>query len=240
MGCWSESCALSGLEIMLGESGVYVAMLKPSKYGDGMEISIPPVKGKYDDYGGIDLEEDCPLLELVTGENWRPREDEFLKFGRPVYINGAVFESLPQLKKEMNWRGATIAEGYQHHKDELEKQVKENMELLSEFMDDPAVTAYRDLKMSMLFGSANSVWPLARTLYKAGEDNSYFYKMHERAYVLQLAQHELRKLVVPGVGGPQHSGEVALRQFYTTVSDILDARIEEFKKDEFYEDDDPS
>ena len=67
MGCWSESCAISGLEIGDGCESL-VMVLSPAedrKYPEHGTFSryialTPPVWGKYTDYGDIDTDEtDC-------------------------------------------------------------------------------------------------------------------------------------------------------------------------------------
>lgn len=225
MGCWSESCALSGLEVMLGEKDVYVALIQPNKYRDTAlwEIVVPPIKGTYDDYGGINLTEDAVLFDLHKGDNWRPWNDDR---GQPIYINGLVFDSLPQLEREFDWKGKTLEDAFQVHIEELkEKQL--DVDALIKVSKHTAIV---DQFIDLLFSVTNSIIVNGSALYKKNDPN--FWKFYKRAYMLQYAQFELRKLCVPKIGGPQHNGERALKQFYTTVNNILDARIEEFNEDE--------
>lgn len=237
MGCWSESCALSGLEIQMGEENVYVALLAKSKYGEAMyDIVVPPVKGTYDDYGGIDLEEDCFLLGLKKGDNWRPMEDDEdgnAPKGEPVYISGAVFDFLPNLLREFYYHGATLEEAYEYHLSEVREKIEESrktFEMLADASEnEDSRNQFRSIQVSMAFGLSNSVLPSASKLYQDlnGGDDSEFFKFYKRAFMLQCAQMELRKLVVPGVRGPQHCGEVALNQFYGLVGPIVKARVDE-------------
>lgn len=229
MGCWSESCALSGLEIMLGEKNTYVALLAPSKYGEPMhDILVPPVKGTYDDYGGIDLDEDCFVLNLKAGDNWRPMDEEV---GAPIYLNGTVFDFLPSIQKEFNYHGATLAESYEYHLSDVQKKIDENKALFQALADASpnAAEQFRSIKVSMAFGLSNSVWPKASHYYEElqGADDTEFFKFYKRAFMLQCAQMELRKLCIPGVRGPQHCGEIALKQFYDLVTPILNERVSE-------------
>lgn len=232
MGCWSESCALSGLEIMMGEEDVYVALMTPSKYGKNeWDIVVPPVKGTYDDYGGIDLTEDVPYYNLVKGDNWRPREDGR---GQPVYFNGAVFDSLASLEREFAYNGRTIGEAFAYHVSELMEDAKEVDDLVQELGSEVA-KALADIKMSRVFRNDGPLEDAVHLFRNVPREE--FIKLYKRAFILSCAQRELRKLVVPGVSGPQHNGETALKQFYTTVNNILDERIERFRK-EYGEDED--
>mgnify|MGYP000026455675 CR=1 FL=1 len=76
MGCWSESCALSGLEISDG-TDAYAVILKPNKYERSKyDICVPPIKGTYDDYGGLVLLESNEQYNLVKGETFTLVDDD--------------------------------------------------------------------------------------------------------------------------------------------------------------------
>lgn len=85
MGCWSESCAISGLEIGAYDEAV-VMVLAPAKddgYGHGAFCRFspitPPTFGKYSDYGDIEGPEDNPeQLDSKFFTDW-------LEKGRRVY-----------------------------------------------------------------------------------------------------------------------------------------------------------
>lgn len=67
MGCWSENCALSGLELYDG-CDVYAIMLKheaASPFNSGVYLEMAPVYGKYDDYGGIDIVDDMQMFDAI-------------------------------------------------------------------------------------------------------------------------------------------------------------------------------
>ncbi|MBO6507365.1 MAG: hypothetical protein JJ979_02580 [Roseibium sp.] len=57
MGCWSESCALSGMELDDGRD-IYLATMEPADFSSEVTVIVPPTRGVYDDYGGITLSED--------------------------------------------------------------------------------------------------------------------------------------------------------------------------------------
>jgi len=96
MGCWSESCAVTGMEIRY-DNRVYVAMVNSEGYNSQQIIVIPPVLGIYD-YGGIELLENNTEFGLVKGDAWQPRE---IEGSDPIYIDAVILEDvLPTISKE--------------------------------------------------------------------------------------------------------------------------------------------
>lgn len=265
MGCWSEACALSGIEITDGLE-VYVALVVPSDgYNNSgqWDLSMPPIKGKYDDYGGLDLLEDTPYGPK-NGENWRP-ENEIQgakpKDGLPIYIDAELFESLENLPREFPYFGTHINGKY-----EMIKGVKTIGQARDLFLKDVRAAIAKSIEKknkwdslkgkpdvdrsilynqpihellgypesgSILVGASHY---LTERIEQGQTDFEEFLKFFGRAYVLFSAQFELRKLVAPGIRGPQQGGDPALIQFTKEVLRLSEERKrkwdEEFGEDE--------
>lgn len=108
------------------------------------------------------------------------------------------------------------------------EDAKEVDDLVQE-LGSKVAKALADIKMSRVFRNDGPLEDAVHLFRNVPREE--FIKLYRRAFMLSCAQTELRKLVVPGVSGPQHNGEIALKQFYTTVNTILDERIERFRKD---------
>lgn len=108
MGCWSENCALSGLEIRSGDE-IYYAIMTPSKsYGDHMVANFiaPPLRGVYDYYGGCTLSEPYKPMKLKKGDtlvSGCSGDAENLRF----IINAQVFDSLESITPDFAYDYAT-------------------------------------------------------------------------------------------------------------------------------------
>ncbi|MBD9511556.1 hypothetical protein IB265_32900 [Ensifer sp. ENS10] len=238
MGCWNESCAISGIDIP-HKTKIYVALIGNERFGNDMAIFVPPVLGAYDDYGGVDLLEDSPLFGLKKGDNWRPRED---KRGHPVYLDAEVFDFLTSLKIQWSIDGKTLGDAITKHEKVIRETV-EKLKPLQRYEDKDYWKTMMDLDRLLqrreTFDDAKQVFE--EILYvKKGETRDEeatdakieaFITCWKRAFIMNQAQHELRKKIVPEVKGPQHGGAPALIQFYTMVLMTSKRRHEEQRDD---------
>jgi hypothetical protein len=215
MGCWSESCGVSGMEIPSGNQ-CYLATIAPSKYGEVDWCFVtPPVKGTYDDYGGIDLLEDVPYLNLKKGDNYSPED------AQKYFIDAQVFEMLGTLKPEYSYDGSqTLAEATSKYIKAIENWENERKSLENEVVNNEYAKFRLEMheqKLYNVLGSgSNSLFQNAEKLIK--EHGINFLAFYERSYLLGYAIRELRKRFVPSSGNsPQHGGEQALIPFYSFV-----------------------
>lgn len=229
MGCWSESCAVSGVEISCG-SKMY-AMTWEKVY-DGYMISIPPVAGTYDDYGGIDLTEDLPEFGLKKGDNWRPVDD---KRGKHMFIDAAVFDFLASIEPEFTYgdRPKTLGEVWSKHREKLIKL----LELWITIRDsdsgetDKAISRLRS-RDHEVFGYSDEFMKNAEAAFQdaidAGgtiESLTPLIEAYGRSLIVFRAFSELRKKPTFGTAtGPQHGGEQALIPFYAFVLNLARKR----------------
>lgn len=259
MGCWSESCALSGMEISDGDT-VYVALVIPSRsYGHSYNwiLKTPPVKGTYDDYGGVNLTEDTPNGPK-SGENWRPDNEiqgATAQQGLPVYFDAELFEYLENLENEFPYHWTrkgnvmvsnvnTIGMRRDLHVQDIRDAINETLEnkkKYEELSNGPAkgfsIVYERPLHEVFVSSEDRGVLDGAENFIldriESGQtDFEEFLKFYGRAYVLTCAQHELRKQIVPGTYGPQHGGADALLQFSKEVSRLTEIHKYRWDEDE--------
>jgi hypothetical protein len=234
MGCWSESCGISGIEIPMNNR-IYALMMEKS-YG-GYVVSVPPILGTYDDYGGIDLTEDMPAFDLKAGENWRPVEDQR---GLHMFIDADVFDHLKELEPEFTYgdRPKTLGEAWQHHSEEVVKVLTMWIKI-RDSDKDPRDKAYDLLKVGSkvgrVFGYDDGTLKNVQSLFQDAITNGASLESlapllvaYSRAYILMRAFVELRKNPAPGsINAPQHSGEQALIPFYNFVYHLARKRRDE-------------
>lgn len=219
MGCWSERCALTGLEISAGDAA-YLAVIDPrfDTY-DGHMILVPPVKGTYDDYGGLVLTEDVPLLGMRAGAAYTPAEDG----ETVVFFNAQVFEAIEKLQPESTFTSPTVG----HEVDQGLTKLRTGVEDLRSQDLDPAILA---MKLERHF-SWPPEWRSAASklveLIEQGDDLEPFYLLARRVKLMKSAEQELRRPISPIRVGPQHGGEAAQRQISKLALDILEGHRRE-------------
>lgn len=248
MGCWSEACGFSGMEIP-EHTPTYVVLVKPHKYNEGWVPTVPPTKGLYNDYGGIELLEDNSLFGLVKGETWDCTDD---KRGQPVYIHADVFEWLPNIRPEFpsvflegkSQNAATIGIMRDLYLADWKRQMQERTDFVDSLgEEDPTGSLARSgvklmhLYLGNIFGVSEGLLDGAAKIVEAKLDAretnlDEFWEFYGRCYTYIRGQGELRKLIVPGFRGPQHGGEQALVPFYRHVLDLSMKRIEKWKSED--------
>lgn len=240
MGCWSERCALTGLEIANNQV-VYVACI--SEQTDdfyGQSLATPPVKGTYDDYGGIDLLEDVELLGLKYGQNWRPDEEDQKPSVaknltlRPIFIHAEIFDKIPELRPEFDYTTASVGRSVESEIAKLTALVElfKDWENAGEEKDKLLYATQLALRQSLGYPEQwEGADEILDDILDAGKDAEEFLDLYRRVLLLKCAERELRQPLVSSRVGPQHGGEMALRQKTTWVQEILDAKEEVRKED---------
>ncbi|PZR92024.1 MAG: hypothetical protein DI537_14455 [Stutzerimonas stutzeri] len=225
MGCWSESCAISGLEIGYGDK--LYTLTVGQLYGEPA-IHVPPVLGTYDDYGGADLLEDLVAWGRKTGDNWCPIDD---KKGQPMYVAAEVFDFLPSLEVEFQRDDIkTIDDKWRKHRRGIVQHIEESIRRREKFGKNAEF--FRGLmNLHQAFGYTDRVvigatrW-FEQRIFKGASlaELEAPLDLYGRAYILLYAFRELRKAPAAGARGPQHGGSQALLPFYRKVIEISEAR----------------
>lgn len=256
MGCWSESCAISGMEIGDGDE-MYMAYVVPHKYEKGTwVINKPPMRCTYGDYGNGFLIEDAPLVGLKVGDELSDRNEdndqEGHEWGLPIYFKAEVFDFLPQLKPEFSFNDVkTLEDTYNAMRERGRKAVEERLTMFKEAAFkgtddqdkvDELIKVYTSTTIIReLFGYGSDACMVDaadeydRFINDPSLNEEDFWTAYRRAFILKCAYEELRKAMSPRIRGPQHSGEVALRQFYQHVLSIADAEYEKRKAEGYYD-----
>lgn len=132
MGSYSMFCGLSGLEIAERKPAVVTILTKSSF--DGWNMIVPPIRGKYDDYGSLQVDEADSELAKVFGlkledyGDWQPLEfdgvvdedaNEYAIKAEntlPYWIDGAIYDCLGDLTRDYSHykRNGTINDDLAH------------------------------------------------------------------------------------------------------------------------------
>ncbi|QIG66030.1 hypothetical protein phiOC_p388 [Ochrobactrum phage vB_OspM_OC] len=91
MGCWSESCSISGMEIRHGDECLvaYASFTYEDSFYFPFRLNTPFFFGEYDDYGGVDLLEDYEPYGFKKGDNICQFDDR--QIDEETYDSKAVF-----------------------------------------------------------------------------------------------------------------------------------------------------
>jgi len=214
MGCWSERCALTGLEISAGDAAYLAVIDERFDEYDGHMVLMPPVKGNYDDYGGLVLTEDVPLLGLRSGEQYSPLEDN----KTIVLFNARVFEAIEDLEPEEAFTFATVGARIEESHAKLRRGIEE---IVAEDLD--ASLLGRKLEHYFPWPPAwRGAQSMLQEIIEQKRDLEPFFEMSRRVKLMKAAEFELRRPITPIRVGPQHGGAAAQRQISRLVLDILD------------------
>lgn len=244
MGCWSESCVLSGLEISSG-TPVYGLKMRRNDSG-GWVVYTPLLEGTYDDYGGIDLTRSESYLGYESGNNVElgassfshsvfVRQDvydigkglpvEFPYVRNPETGKGELREGLTVFQRMEAWRERTV-----RGLDEIRKEVElrgssdvRPMSMVERFI-------YDNFNRGELLPHVGWISEYLReSLHGYNFDVMEGIDGYCRLATLFSMGTELRKLIRPGIVGPQHGGEQALLSFYEKVLPL----VRDQSRDEF-------
>ena len=243
MGCWSESCAISGLEIGDQDEAV-VLLLKPvdsdsySEFGAFCRFTplCAPTYGIYSDYG--DIEDELPKdNEFFTSRldaarrHYDPKSDSHMTYMNNMWwCRKDVWDFCDSIQLEFSYgdRPKTVGDAVVAHHKSIMKYVND---LLQE--DDAEDTEDSRLRRLMKgFASGRDIFGLGYidgkfvTGLKMALDDAIEHKNHEaienivemstRVRKLSMICHELRKIVCPSTRiGPQHGGYEAISQLAT-------------------------
>lgn len=240
MGSWSEGCAISGMEIA-EQDECYVALLTPHKYNyQEWSIVIPPVKGRYDDYGTIRVLDEEPYKTLFDiPDVWTPLEGlESLgdKEVLPFWIHATAFDCLSILKRE---DGGTVGRDFLKHIQKAEKTVREVFKKRDERLALLPLSANSSNQLALssnqlalyeieaAFGTMHSAWEYMGERVYSEQPFDILKEAYRRCFVLDCGARELRKRLSPqnGSHGPQWGGERALFQFYKVILDATEKKL---------------
>lgn len=235
MGCWSENCAISGLEIGYDCDAV-VLMLKPKDrdYADHGTFSryrpvCAPTYGKYSDYGDLDDESpiDNPFFTNALKAACRtvdPDERNHMNYMALFYwVRRDVWDYCDNIPHEFSYgdHPKNVGESMAAIKEKLLKYV-ENMRSVddSDLSDEDSIVerAFRRLRIGddNITGLRSYEVPLAGILKNQldeaieSDDQELIDTTIEallRLNKLNMICYELRKVCYPStMNGPQHGG----------------------------------
>ena len=256
VGSWSESCALSGMEIS-EQDDCYVVLMRPHPYTHHQwVIAVPPIKGRYDDYGSIQvLDPESYRALFKVPEHWTPRdglqheeEEEEEKEHAALWIHATAMDTLSDLVRDYSeTKNGTVNDDFVSHLRSAEKKVSEAMEKRARMASlevDPVLAkllnkVWRD-ELEQVYredGVFPDMFNFVDQAIRHGRDLDDLNEAYRRCFVLVVGASELRKALHPSNYriGPQHGGEKALLQFYEKVLEFTRARIATLREDEDYE-----
>lgn len=233
MGHSAQACALSGLSIGENEE-CYVVILKrslqfQSSYNEaGCKMVRPPIRGVFDEQGGVVLTEDVNLssFKRATGATWRLKLPEAGHEEGVALINARVFDMLGDLEGRFQGQD-TVGGGAAACVEAMRDIIFEARSKEDRSMEERGGRAMALICMKV---DGWKSWPDGveeiEQRVANGEDAEDILKLYERAITLQYAQVALRKIIVPGIVGPQDAVDTALRQFHEVVGEELDRKAE--------------
>lgn len=259
VGCWSESCAISGLEI--GYDVEAVAMfLKPIdsdySYNHGAFCRFtpvcPPTYGIYSDYGDFEKDQqiDNPYFLDLFEKGRRafdPDKDDHMQYMyRLWWCRKDVWDFCDTLKHEFSYgdRPKTIGESITRQREEIMKYVNDAMNPLE--TDDADELFDRQIRRMM---SSKDIFGLSRLdgKYVIGlkialddaidkrdlEKIENIIESSQRILKIELIGDELRKIICPStLVGPQHAGYGAIAQ----MAEFTAAKCKEYFVEDEIED----
>lgn len=243
MGCWSESCAISGLEIGAYQDAVVMIVEAPTSksydnYGTFSRFVpvCPPTFGQYSDYGDLedDNDKDLPFF-LNSLEAARRKFDPDTKshmdyMNQMWWVRKDVWDFCDSLPLEFSYgdRPKTVGECVTRQREKILEYVKEVRETVAE--------SDEDVKLRRLFRSMSSS---SRDLFQLGYLSNdltmnYKHQLDEaiennndevvnniieavgRLLKVSIMCYELRRVVCPSTKiGPQHGGHDAISMLAT-------------------------
>lgn len=236
MGSSSGSCALSGLSLDTGEE-CYALLLSTAFAPDsrtgmgGHPIVLPPMRGTYDEFGGITLTEDVRLseLHLEAGASWPEEPIEVTSDTAIAFISATVFDALPDLVGN-HGAHATIGAKTKAEFEAVRSAIAEARAIEATEVTGFSLEEVRAMKAMHRLGRFLEVkaWPAGPSeigdRIEAGSDVEDILELFERCIILDRAQFALRKVIAPGAKGAQFPTDDALRQFHEVVGGELDRR----------------
>lgn len=217
MGCWSESCALSGVEIRHDER-TYAALIRDEGESLTPRFITPLIEGTYDDYGGIDLTEVNEQFGLQKGEHWsltRCEETETLG-SIPVYFDAEMVDSLVNLdltfpfvwSRNERFQVETRSEKY----DIILEGMRQDIETMITDRTTGEIRLYSFDWNNTNFHSSLLAYVIEQ-VHQGKENFDNFLMAYRRTLILVDGLFSLRKGIAPNIMGPQHGGQEMLNAF---------------------------
>lgn len=243
MGCWSESCAISGLEIGAYQEAV-VMFVKPisedsyTEFGAFSRYSpmCAPTYGIYSDYGdfedeGSQIDSKYFLDELEKcRRHFDPDTEHHMKYmDKMWWVRKDVWEYCDSIPLEFSYgdRPKTVGELIDTQREKIMEYVKEQLNICAETDED--------LKLRRLFRnviSARDIFGLGHIdgnfvvnlkikldeAIEAGDHQTIADLVESALRILKVSSlcYELRKIVCPSTRvGPQHGGYEAILHLNT-------------------------
>jgi len=225
MGSYSEACAISGMEIAMGQDCL-VALVAPKKWNPSeYEIIQPPIRGTYNDYGYLRVNDPMgALFGIESGGDYEPMEH-----GTPMWIDGKVFDFLGNIRGEFGH--STFFEDWQGHSEKLDRAIAQAREDKILWTSGALARPERPSDRMLWDGAIIRVideGPTADRIVAAilaDKPLDQIISAYKRQFIVAIACDHLRKGIVPTFRGPQHGGGEGLIQFYEMVLTEARARI---------------
>lgn len=237
MGCWSESCAISGLEIGCNDEAV-VMLLRPvseKSYDEFGAFSrfVPvcsPTYGTYSDYGDFEEDNDSDSKYFLDGLEkarriYDPETEHHMNYMSQMWwVRKDVWDFCDTLPLEFSYgdRPKTVGEAVSRQKEKIMDYVREQKEILAEPNEDQKlrrlfrmISSARDLfGLGYLDGRlVNSLKQELDDSIEAGNDEAIGNVVEAVSRLLKVTCmcYELRRVVCPSTRiGPQHGGYDAI------------------------------
>lgn len=227
------SCGLSGLEVS-ERKPAYVAILQKKGYSE-WGIVIPPIRGRYDDYGYLRVDETelelARLFGVVMDDNhvWEPLDQPSYDENKetlPFWMDATAFEALGGLVRDYaEKKDGTVADDLDHYiTTKIEPGVAKALDMRTKYADlDATLNDFWTFELSSVFGYGEDILIAAKdkvkAIIEADQPLDTFMEGFRRCYLLECGSMELRKPLIGqnGAHGPQHGGERALVGFYETI-----------------------
>jgi hypothetical protein len=233
MGHSAQACALSGLSIGENEECYVVILTRDlafqSRYNEaGCKMVRPPIRGVFDEHNGVVLAEDVDLssFKMAAGATWRLKLPEAGHEEGVALINARVFDMLGDLEGRFQGQD-TVGGGAAACVEAMRDIIAEARSRGDFSMEDRGTRALARIciKVDGWGAWSDGVEEIEQKVAN-GEDAEDILKLYERAITLQYAQVALRKIIVPGIVGPQDAVDTALRKFHEVVGEELDRKAE--------------
>lgn len=238
MGCWSENCAISGIEIRPGTPCYRAHMIRDKYYESQWEFIIPPILGKYDDYGGLDDPEKSIIWPYEDYDYW---PDTITINGKavyekplPIYFHAEVFDLLENVPLEWKRDGAqTVGDMATEHINKMMGFLEKKKEAIqSKDLSKMVLAMSEESRFQMMDDFRGKLFvSIENKVFENDENLKEFLKLYRRCFVAHCGMRELRKNLMPGARGPQHCGEEAMRYFLDGFGKIFSAHEARIKKD---------
>ncbi|MCE6958057.1 hypothetical protein LAZ40_03175 [Cereibacter sphaeroides] len=228
MGSWTESCALSGLEIRRGDACVLLIIEKEPVEFFGHEILKEPIHGVYDDAGGLQVTRSCLKPKLEVGDWFGSQR---VRSNRIAWIHGCIASRLETLPCPGEARSIGA------HVDERITRIRDILATLPERKEDVGdgwVPSTRDdlLAMMSIQKIVHDQLVFAQgydfIAAKRSCDPDAVERLLDRCregWIIKTAEVALRRKISPDIPRPQDGGLEAARAFARMTLEAAEAML---------------